>query len=133
MFISPAFAQAAAGGGGSLIGNILPLILIFVVFWFLLIRPQQQKAKRHRTMLDAIRRGDKVVMGGGIMGSVTKVVDDEEVMVEISKDVKVRVQRALIASVIAKTEPGDKKGAKEAPVAGGGGSFLGNLFGGKDK
>ena len=134
MFISPAYAQAIGGdGGGGFIGSLMPLILIFVVFWFLLIRPQQQKAKRHRAMLDAIRRGDKVVMGGGIMGKVTKVVDAEEVMVEISKDVKVRVQRALIATVIVKTEPGGKKAAKEAPQVQGGGSFLGNLFGGKGK
>ena len=132
MFISPAYAQVA-GADSSLIGNLMPLVLIFVVFWFLLIRPQQQKAKRHRAMLEAIGRGDKVVMGGGIMGKVTKVIDDDEVTVEISKDVKVRVQRALIANVIAKTEPGGKKSAKEPPREQGGGSFLGNLFGGKGK
>lgn len=132
MFISPAYAQVG-GADSSLISNLLPLVLIFVVFWFLLIRPQQQKAKRHRAMLTAIRRGDKVVMGGGIMGSVTKVIDDEEVMVEISKDVKVRVQRALIANMIAKTEPGAKKATKEPPPVQGVTSFLGNLFGGKDK
>ena len=132
MFISPAYAQAL-GGEGSLIGSLLPLVLIFVVFWFLLIRPQQQKAKRHRAMLGDIRRGDKVVLGGGIMGKVTKVVDEEEVTVEISKDVKVHVQRALIADVLAKTEPGGKKSAKEPPREQGGGSFLGNLFGGKGK
>ena len=132
MFISPAYAQAV-GAESSLIGNIMPLILIFVVFWFLLIRPQQQKAKRHRAMLGDIRRGDKVVLGGGIMGKVTKVVDEEEVTVEISKDVKVHVQRALIADVLAKTEPGGKKSAKEPPREQGGGSFLGNLFGGKGK
>ena len=132
MFISPAYAQAA-GGESSIIGNIMPLVLIFVVFWFLLIRPQQQKAKRHRAMLAAIRRGDKVVMGGGIMGTVTKVVDDDEVTVEISKGVKVRVQSALVANVYVKTEPGAKKGTKEPPPAQGGGSLLGNLFGGKGK
>lgn len=132
MFISPAYAQVG-GADSSLISNLLPLVLIFVVFWFLLIRPQQQKAKRHRAMLAAIRRGDKVVMGGGIMGSVTKVIDDDEVMVEISKDVKVRVQRALIANMIAKTEPGGKKAAKVPPPEQGVTSFLGNLFGGKDK
>ncbi|MCH7486801.1 MAG: preprotein translocase subunit YajC [Proteobacteria bacterium] len=132
MFISPAYAQVG-GADSSLISNLLPLVLIFVVFWFLLIRPQQQKAKRHRAMLTAIRRGDKVVMGGGIMGSVTKVIDDEEVMVEISKDVKVRVQRALIANMIAKTEPGAKKATKVPPPEQGVTSFLGNLFGGKDK
>ena len=132
MFISPAYAQAA-GGDGSIIGSLMPLVLIFIVFWFLLIRPQQQKAKRHRGMLGSIRRGDKVVMGGGIMGSVTKVIDDDEVTVEISKDVKVRVKRALIADVVVKTEPGGKKAAKEPPPERGVGSLLGNLFGGKGK
>ena len=132
MFISPAYAQAA-GGDGSIFGSLLPLVLIFAVFWFLLIRPQQQKAKRHRGMLGAIRRGDKLVLGGGIMGKVSKVNDDDEVTVEISKDVKVRVKRALIADVIAKPEPGAKKSENEPPSNQGGGSLLGNLFGGKSK
>jgi preprotein translocase subunit YajC len=131
MFISPAYAQAA-GGEGSILGSLMPLVLIFAVFWFLLIRPQQQKAKAHRAMLGAIRRGDKLVLGGGIMGKVTKVNDDDEVTVEISKDVKVLVKRALIADIIAKPEPGGKS-AKEPPREQGGGSFLGNLFGGKGK
>ena len=132
MFISPAYAQAV-GAEGSIFGSIMPLVLIFAVFWFLLIRPQQKKAKQHRVMLGAIRRGDKLVMGGGIMGKVTKVNDDDEVTVEISKDVKVRVKRALIADVTAKPEPGAKKSANEPPAEQGGGSFLGNLFGGKGK
>ena len=118
-FISPAYAQAAGGAGGA--GGLeamFPLILIFVVFYFLLIRPQQKKAKEHKAMLEAVRRGDKVVTGGGIVGTVTKVIDDHEVSVEIAEGVKVRVQRALIASVLSKTEPvnDDKKGKKsEAP------------------
>ena len=95
MFISEAFAQTAGGAGaGGAFQAFLPLILIFVVFYFLLIRPQQKKMKQHREMLDAIRRGDKVVTGGGIMGTVTKVDSDTEVTVEIAKDVKVKVQRS---------------------------------------
>ena len=105
MFISPAFAQATGGGGGSGFEAMLPLILIFVVFYFLLIRPQQKKAKQHRETLAAIRRGDKVVTGGGILGNVTKVDNDYEVTVEIAKDVKVKVRRDLISGVISKTEP----------------------------
>ena len=113
-------------------------MLIFVVFYFLLIRPQQKKQKHHKEMLTAIRRGDRVVTGGGIVGTVTKVIDDKELAVEITDGVKVRVQRALVASVIAKTEPvhGAKKGrAEEAPAAGaqGMGSILKGLFGGKDR
>ena len=105
MFISEAYAQAAGGaGGGGAFQAFLPLILIFVVFYFLLIRPQQKKMKQHREMLDAIRRGDKVVTGGGIMGTVTKVDSDTEVTVEIAKDVKVDVVRAMIADIRGKTE-----------------------------
>ena len=137
MFVSPAFAQAG-GEGGSGFEALLPLVLIFVVFYFLLIRPQQKKQKQHKEMLGAIRRGDRVVTGGGIVGTVTKVIDDKELAVEITDGVKVRVQRALVASVISKTEPvsGAKKGgAPEAPAAGaqGMGSILKGLFGGKDK
>ena len=109
MFISPAYAQAA-GGAGSGLEAMFPLVLIFVVFYFLLIRPQQKKAKEHKAMLEAVRRGDKVVTGGGIVGNVTKVLDDHEIMVEIADGVKVRVQRAMISGILSKTEPvkGDK-------------------------
>ncbi len=117
MLISPAYAQAAGGAGGGL-EALFPLVLIFVVFYFLLIRPQQKKAKEHKAMLEAVRRGDKVVTGGGIVGSVTKVIDENEVMVEIAEGVKVRVQRSMIAAILSKTEPvkggKDKDGKKDA-------------------
>ena len=112
MFISPAYAQAAGGLGGGGFEAFLPLILIFVVFYFLLIRPQQKKAKQHREMLAAIRRGDKIVTNGGIIGSVTKVIDENELMVEIADGIRVRVQRGMVASVRSKTEP-----VKPAPKA----------------
>ena len=104
MFISPAYAQTAGAGGGDAFQAFLPLILIFVVFYFLLIRPQQKKMKQHREMLGAIRRGDKVITGGGIVATVTKVENDEEVTVEIAKDVKVKVQRGTIAAVLSRTD-----------------------------
>ena len=107
MFVSPAYAQAAGGAGGGGFEAFLPLILIFIVFYFLLIRPQQKKMKAHKAMLGAIRRGDKVVTGGGIFGTVTKVLDDDDVTVEIADGVKVRVQRGLISSVLSKTQPVD--------------------------
>ncbi len=111
MFVTPAYAQDAAAGGAGGIEAFLPLILIFVVFYFLLIRPQQKKMKAHKSMLGALRRGDKVVTGGGIIGTVTKVIDDHEISVEIADGIKVRVQRSLISSVLSKTEPvnDDKK------------------------
>ena len=105
MFVSPAYAQVAGGSGGSGLEAFLPLILIFVVFYFLLIRPQQKKMKDHKDLLGSIRRGDKIVTGGGILGTVTKVIDDDEITIEISDGVKVRVQRALISTVLSKTEP----------------------------
>ena len=133
MFISTAWAQNA-GGGGDLFSALLPLVLIFAVFYFLLIRPQQRKMKNHREMLAAVRRGDKVITGGGIFGTVTKVVSDTELNVEIADGLKIRVARGTVAEVLAKPDPssGAKKGEK-APAAGGGqtsGGLLGGLFGG---
>ena len=133
MFVTPAFAQdagQAVGAGG--LEAFMPLILIFVVFYFLLIRPQQKKHKQHKEMLVAIRRGDKVVTGGGIVGTVTKVIDDNEVAVEIADGVKVRVHRALISSVLAKTAP-IKDSAKTGGGDSGKGGGLRGLFGGKGK
>ena len=105
MFVSTAYAQASGSQGGALSSMLVPMILIFVVFYFFLIRPQQKKAKQHKEMLGAIRRGDKVITGGGIAGTVSKVIDDNEVQVEISQGVRVRVQRSLIASVLTKGAP----------------------------
>lgn len=112
MLISPAYAQAAgAAGSPSLVESLLPLLLIFVVFYFLLIRPQQKKMKMHKEMLGTIRRGDRVVTGGGILGTVTKVINDGELQVEIADGVKVRVERGMVSGVVAKTEPADKADA----------------------
>ena len=107
MFVSPAYAQAAGSAGGVLAGveGFLPLILIFVVFYFLMIRPQQKRMKVHKEMLAALRRNDRVVLGSGIMGQVSKVTSDTEVLVEIADGVKVRVLRSSIQEVVAKTEP----------------------------
>jgi preprotein translocase subunit YajC len=111
MLNSPVFAQAA-GGGGDVFMSLLPLVLIFVVFYFLLIRPQQKRVKEHKAMVEALRRGDRVVTGGGIVGKVSKVLNDSEVQVEIAENVKVRVQRQTITAVLSKTEaPADDGGA----------------------
>lgn len=110
MFVSPAYAQAAGeAGAGSVIVSLLPLILIFVVFYFLLIRPQQKRMKEHRDMLSALRRGDRVITGGGIIGTITKV-SDEELTLEIADGVKVKAMRSTIQGVTAKTEPAKGKG-----------------------
>ncbi len=105
MLISPAYAQAAGGAGGFDVGFLLPMVLIFGVFYMLLIRPQQKKAKQHRELLEALRRGDRIITNGGIIGLITKVVDANELIVEIAEGVRVRVARSMVSNVIAKTEP----------------------------
>ena len=112
MVISPAYAQDAGGLGGFDLLSLAPLVLIFVVFYFLLIRPQQKKAKDHREMIGAVRRGDNVVTGGGIIGRVTKVIDDERVQVQIADDVRVEIARPTLANVLARGAPAFEK--KEA-------------------
>jgi len=116
MWISPAYAQdAAAGGTGAVIMQLLPLILIFAVFYFLLIRPQQKKLKEHRTMLQALKRNDKVITGGGIVGTITKVRDDsDEIEVELAPGVRVTVLRGTISSVLRPEAANDAKPAEAA-------------------
>ena len=105
MLISTAYAQTGGGTGGFDIIALLPLVLIFAVFYFLIIRPQQKKVKDHKAMVDALRRGDRVVTTGGIIGTVAKVTGDREVTLEIAEGVRVRAMRGMIAEVMAKTEP----------------------------
>jgi len=115
MLISPAFAQGAGGASGGAFASFIPLILIFVVFYFLLIRPQQKRAKEHRAMLEALRRGDRIVTSGGLVGLVTKVTPEErEIVVEIAEGVRVKVMRDMIAQVVSKTEPVAAKSGGEA-------------------
>jgi preprotein translocase subunit YajC len=114
MLITPAYAQAAGGGDtSSMLVQLAPLALIFVVFYFFLIRPQQTKAKQQRAMLDAVRRGDRIVTGGGMIGTVAKVNGDE-VLVDLADNVRVRVVRTTIAQVLAKTEPAAKVANKDS-------------------
>ncbi|AXQ92689.1 preprotein translocase subunit YajC [Cereibacter azotoformans] len=106
MFVTPAFAQAAApGGAAGAFTSFVPLILIFVIMYFLLIRPQQKKLKEHKAMVEALRRGDQVLTGGGIVGKVVKVHEDGIIDVEIAEGVKVRVMKSTIVQVMSKTEP----------------------------
>ena len=104
MFVTPAYAQSF-GGGSEMIMSILPFVLMFVIFYFLLIRPQRKQMQERKEMLANIRRNDTIVTGGGVVGKITKVIDDNEVEVEIAKDVKVRVMRNLVADVRVKGEP----------------------------
>ena len=106
MLITPAFAQAAAGGDtNSMLMSLLPFALIFVIMYFLILRPQQKKVKDHADLVKNIRRGDTVVTSGGLVGKITKVVDDDQIEVEIADGVRVRQLRQMISDVRAKGEP----------------------------
>jgi len=106
MFISEAVAQTAgAADGGNALMQFLPFILIIAVFYFLMIRPQQKRAKEHRNMVENLRRGDNVVTSGGIVAKVSKVIDDNEIELEISSGVKVKIIRSTISTVIGKPAP----------------------------
>ena len=105
MFVTPAFAQAAAGGAASAFTSFVPLILIFAIMYFLMIRPQQKKAKQHKAMVEALRRGDDIIGQSGILGKVSKVNDDGTLEVEIASGVKVKMIKSAVAQVVSKTEP----------------------------
>ena len=107
MLITPAFAQAtgAAGDTNSMLMSLLPFALIFVIMYFLILRPQQRKVKEHNDLVKNVRRGDTVVTNGGLVGKVTKAVEGEDLEVEISQGVKVKVVRGMVADVRSKAEP----------------------------
>ena len=114
MLITPAFAQAAAGGdANSMLMSLLPFALIFVIMYFLILRPQQKKVKDHAELVKNIRRGDTVVTSGGLVGKVTKVVDDDQIEFEISDGVRVRQMRQMISGVRAKGEPAKEKAERQ--------------------
>ena len=105
MWISPAYAQAAETAAPNPLIQMAPLVLVLVIFYFLLIRPQAQARKRHAEMVSNVRRGDTVVTAGGIVGKVTKVLESEEVMVELADNVTVKVIKSTLSDVRNKTEP----------------------------
>lgn len=111
------------------IGAFLPLILIFGVFYILLIRPQQKKVKQHREMLNNIKRGDKIITSGGIIGEVTKVNDNKELIVEISEKVEIRIAPGMIADLY--ISPQAKKINEPKPKVNKGG-LLSGIFGKKN-
>ena len=101
MFITPAFAQTAGGqaSGAGVLVQMAPLVLIFVVFYFLLIRPQQKKMKEHKGKIEAVKKGDQVVTGGGLVGKVARV-DDIYVEIELAPNMKVKAVKSTLADVI---------------------------------
>lgn len=106
---SIAYAQTGEGGGPGPLVQLLPLILVFVVFYFLLIRPQQQKAKAHREMINNLKRNDEVITAGGLYGRVVEL-NDRVVTLEIAPNVRVRVDRPHISELLSGSKAG-KAGA----------------------
>ncbi len=148
MFISTAYAQAGGGGGDNFLISMMPLLLIFVIFWFFLIRPQQKKAKDHRALVPNVKRNDQVLTAGGIIGRITKLIDENTVQVEIAENVRVRLARSNITEVMTRSGPakasaasakkddagddgGAGEGAKEAPSGESGGKKSLFSFGSK--
>ena len=113
MLITPAYAQGGPAGGTDMMMSLLPFVLIFVIMYLLILRPQQKKQKQHQEMLKNIRRGDTIVTSGGLIGKVTKKVDDDatEIEIEIAPDLRVRQSRSMISDVRAKGEPVKDEGA----------------------
>jgi preprotein translocase subunit YajC len=106
MFVTPALAQASSPLGDSpLTSMLIPMVLILVMMYFLLIRPQQKRMREHQDLVKNLRRGDTVVTSGGLVGKVTKVVDDEQIEVEIADGVRVRQVRSMVQGVRTKGEP----------------------------
>ena len=101
MIISPAYAQAASGGAESSLVSLLPLVLMFVVLYFIMIRPQMKKQKEHKAMVEALAKGDEVVIAGGVLGRVAKL-GDNYLNVEVANGVELQVQRASVIQVLPK-------------------------------
>ncbi|MBA4739689.1 MAG: preprotein translocase subunit YajC [Burkholderiales bacterium] len=102
MFVSIAFAQTAGGAAGGMdIMGMLPLVLLFVLLYFLMIRPQAKKQKEHKTMLEALQKGDEVVAGGGVLGKVINV-GEQFVTIEVSSGIEVLVQKPAVQTVLPK-------------------------------
>ncbi len=108
MFVTPAYAQAAAPGAFDYLGGMLPILLIIPIFYFLIIRPQQRRTKQHQQMLTAISRGDTIVTGGGLIGKVIRVKDDNELEVELAENFRVKVVRSMVADVRSKPAPANQ-------------------------
>lgn len=104
-------------GTGFDVMALLPFVLIFGVFYFLILRPQQQKLKKHQNTLANLRRGDRVVTNGGLIGTISKIVDESEVQLEVGDNVRIRQVRGMIAEVLAKTDPVSATQPSKAPVS----------------
>ncbi len=105
MFFTPAYAQGVGFAGNELTQMMVPLVIVFAIMYFMVLRPQQRRQKEHQETLKKLRRGDSVITSGGLVGKVTKVLDDDQVEIEIADGVRVRQIRGMVAEVRAKGEP----------------------------
>ena len=117
-WIAPAYADAPAAGAGGGLASLVPLVLIMVIFYFLLIRPQQKKLKAHQALVDGLKKGDRVLTGGGIYARVIQAKDGEDLLtVEIADGVRVKIKRETIVALAdinpAKEKSENKKGDKK--------------------
>ena len=113
--ISTAYAMGQTGGGAGQAGGIagfLPIIILFAIFYFLLIRPQQKKAKEHRTMIANLKKGTRIVTSGGIYGTIQSI-DDTTIGLEIAEKVKIKISRGNVGAVISDAEPAQKEDKKK--------------------
>jgi len=113
------------------IGAFLPLILIFGVFYILLIRPQQKKVKQHREMLNNLKRGDKVITSGGIIGTINKVADNRELTIEVADDVQIKIAPGMVADLYSIKETSKKNSKSNISKSDNKGGLLSNFFGSK--
>ena len=105
MLTTPAYAQDAPGGASDIFAMLLPFLIVILIMYFLVIRPQQVRQKKHRDMIGTLRRGDTVVTAGGLHAKVTRVINDDELQVQIAEGVRVKLARGTISEVRAKGKP----------------------------
>ncbi|MGN6670514.1 MAG: preprotein translocase subunit YajC [Candidatus Nucleicultricaceae bacterium] len=115
-FIDPLYAQQAAAPGGTqgFLMNLAPIMLIMVLGYFLFIMPAKKREKKHQELVNALKRGDRIITSGGIFGTVSKVINDQEMEIEISDNVKIRILKTMISHVVAKTEPSKPEAVEAA-------------------
>ncbi|MEG9861384.1 MAG: preprotein translocase subunit YajC [Parvularculales bacterium] len=113
MLITPAYAQTASAGEGDFLITLLPFVAVFAIIYFLIIRPQQKRVKEHRAMVDSVRRGDTVVTAGGLIGKIHKVMEDNECIVEVADNVRLRVVKSTLSDVRARTETASSDGKSD--------------------
>lgn len=111
-FVTPAHAQAGPAGEPSILMTVMPFILIFIIMYFLLIRPNQKRMKEHQAMIAAVKKGDRIVTAGGILGKVTGIGAEgtDEITAEIAPNTRVTILRSTITAVLSKTQPANDAG-----------------------